>query len=108
MNAYTEINLTKLDILDTFPEIKVAVNYLDPHTKQKVDGFPADLQQVDQLDVEYVTLPGWMKPIGEARNFSDLPEAVRCILFDPTQDLLTLFKQCQKYVEFIEENVGVK
>ena len=23
MNSYTEINLTKLDILDTFPEIKV-------------------------------------------------------------------------------------
>ncbi|KAH8600748.1 Adenylosuccinate synthetase [Bisporella sp. PMI_857] len=90
VNSYTEINLTKLDILDTFPEIKVAVNYKDPQTKEVIHGFPADLSVVEQLGVEYITMKGWMTPIGACKSFSDLPEA------------------CRAYIEFIEKEVGVK
>ncbi len=76
MNSYTEINLTKLDILDTFPEIKIAVYYKDPQSKEVIHGFPAELSAVEHLEVEYVTLKGWMTPIGACKSFDDLPKAV--------------------------------
>jgi adenylosuccinate synthase len=76
INAYTALNLTKLDILDTFDEIKVAVAYIDPETKEKIEGFPADLEQLANVEVEYVTMKGWNKPIGHCRAFYDLPVAV--------------------------------
>lgn len=76
VNSYTEINLTKLDILDDFPEIKVAVSYRHPVTKEKINGFPADLNLLENIEVEYVTLKGWMEAIGHCRSFSELPPAV--------------------------------
>ncbi|KAE8449254.1 hypothetical protein EG329_008421 [Mollisiaceae sp. DMI_Dod_QoI] len=92
MNAYTALNLTKLDILDTFPEIKVAVNYR--YENEVLESFPAGkyisplmsyLQVLEQVEVEYVTLKGWLKPIGECRSFDELPTA------------------CQDYIKFVEE-----
>jgi adenylosuccinate synthase len=59
-----------------FPEIKVAVQYRYPDTKEIVSGFPADLQVLENIEVEYVTLKGWLKPIGQCRSFYDLPLAV--------------------------------
>jgi adenylosuccinate synthase len=90
INAYTEINLTKLDILDSFAEIKIAVAYRDPQTKEKIEGFPADLEYLDSVEVEYITMKGWQKPIGHCRSFYDLPVA------------------CREYVEFIQKFIGVK
>lgn len=40
----TSLNVTKLDILDTFPTIKVATAYIDPETGKEMDSFPADLE----------------------------------------------------------------
>jgi adenylosuccinate synthase len=76
VNSYTAINLTKLDILDTFPEIKIAVAYRDPVTKEQIDGFPADLDLLEKVEVEYVTMKGWEKPIGHCRSYYELPVAV--------------------------------
>lgn len=39
----TSLNITKLDVLDTFPKIKVAVAYLDPVSGEELASFPADL-----------------------------------------------------------------
>ena len=76
VNSYTAINLTKLDILDGFPEIKVAVSYRHPETKEKIEGFPADLTLLEKVEVEWVTFEGWVGPIGHCRSFSELPPAV--------------------------------
>jgi adenylosuccinate synthase len=40
----TSLNITKLDVLDTFPTIKVAVAYLDPVSGEELASFPADLE----------------------------------------------------------------
>ncbi|XP_053703949.1 adenylosuccinate synthase, like isoform X1 [Synchiropus splendidus] len=71
VNGFSAIALTKLDILDTLPEIKVGVSYT-------VDGkylpsFPANMDVLAQVTVEYVTLPGWCCSTEKARTFSDLP-----------------------------------
>ncbi|KAK4457485.1 hypothetical protein QBC42DRAFT_212597 [Cladorrhinum samala] len=88
VNHYTSWNLTKLDILDTFPVIKVAVAYKDPKTGQQLDYFPSDLNALDELEVVWKEFEGWMTPTTAVKTFSDLP------------------KQAQAYVKFIEEFTG--
>ncbi|KAF4343180.1 adenylosuccinate synthetase [Fusarium beomiforme] len=88
INYYTSLNLTKLDVLDTFETIKVAIAY-------KVDGielehYPADLDTLARAEVVYHEMPGWQKPTTGAKTFYDLP------------------KQARDYVEYIEKFVGVK
>ena len=90
VNSYTALNITKLDILDTFPTIKVAIGYRDPETKQEIEGFPADLKRLASMEPIYKEFQGWLKPIGQCRTFFDLPPA------------------CREYIDFIEEFVGVK
>ena len=48
VNHYTTINLTKLDVLDTFDPIRVAVAYVTPDG-EKLTMFPADLNLVSRL-----------------------------------------------------------
>ncbi|OAA50723.1 Adenylosuccinate synthetase [Cordyceps fumosorosea ARSEF 2679] len=88
INFYTALNLTKLDVLDTFETIKVAVAY-------KVDGqelksYPADLDILDRAEVVYHEMPGWQEPTTNAKTFEELPARAR------------------EYVEYIEKYVGVK
>ena len=89
MNYYTSINLTKLDVLDTFPLIRVAVAY---HTSngQKLTSFPADLSLLDKCTVEYVDFPGWQSSTKGLRTWSNLP------------------LQAQRYIEFIQTSLAVK
>ncbi|ORY92555.1 Adenylosuccinate synthetase [Leucosporidium creatinivorum] len=89
INGYTLLNLTKLDVLDKLPTLKVAVAY---HLDGKpLDAyFPADLDTLAKVEVQYVELPGWEQSIEDVTKFEDLPE------------------NCRKYVEFIEEYLGVK
>lgn len=51
VNHYTALNLTKLDVLDGFEKIKVAVAYKDPATGQEIDFFPADLGLLERCEV---------------------------------------------------------
>ncbi|KAJ5054842.1 uncharacterized protein L3040_001104 [Drepanopeziza brunnea f. sp. 'multigermtubi'] len=90
INHYTALNVTKLDILDTFPTIKVATAYVDPLTGEELASFPADLEVLGRVQPKYVELKGWEKSITGAKSFYDLPKAAR------------------EYVEFIEEFIGVK
>jgi len=88
INGYASINLTKLDVLDTFKEIKIGVAYrLDGKT---LDTVPADLHDLARVEVVYETFPGWEKDISAIRKFEDLPV------------------NCQKYVRRVEELIAVK
>ncbi|KAG8626817.1 hypothetical protein KVT40_005762 [Elsinoe batatas] len=87
INHYTCWNLTKLDILDDFDEIKVAVAY-------KVDGqetsvFPATIAALKKVEVVYKSFPGWKSKTMGVNSYSNLPENAR------------------KYVEFVEQYTGV-
>uniref|UniRef100_A0AAQ5XES8 Adenylosuccinate synthetase n=1 Tax=Amphiprion ocellaris TaxID=80972 RepID=A0AAQ5XES8_AMPOC len=81
------IALTKLDILDVFPEIKVGVAYKVDN--QTIPHFPANQEVLQRVEVQYETLPGWNSDTSAARSFEELPE------------------NAQKYVHFVEEHVGV-
>ena len=65
------IALTKLDILDGFPEIKVCVAYrLDGQT---IDRFPASQAAQARVEPVYETIEGWSGTTGGARSWADLP-----------------------------------
>ena len=87
INGYTSLNITKLDVLDTFKEIQVGVSY--SLRGKKLDLFPEDLISLGKVDVEYVTLPGWEQDITAVTKYEDLPE------------------NAKKYLKFIEDFVGV-
>ncbi|TKS85814.1 Adenylosuccinate synthetase isozyme 2 [Collichthys lucidus] len=87
INGFTALALTKLDILDVFTEIKVGVAYKVDN--QIIPHFPANQEVLQRVEVQYETLPGWNSDTSAARSFEELPE------------------NAQKYVRFIEENVGV-
>ena len=89
INGYTHLNITKLDVLDTFKEIEVGVAYKDNKTGEVLKSFPADLNDLANVDVVYETLPGWEQDISKIKNYEDLPE------------------NCKKYLKFIEEFLGV-
>lgn len=88
INWYDAINLTKLDILDDFDEIKVAIAYR--HNGQELTSFPADLTVIKNMEIKYITLPGWKADTKGLKQYSELPENAR------------------KYIEYIEEFTGVR
>ncbi|KAI8787814.1 adenylosuccinate synthetase [Biomphalaria glabrata] len=71
INGFTGLAVTKLDILDVFDEIKIGVAY--KLNGQVIDTFPASDDDLQQVEVEYKTLPGWKVSTEDARKFSDLP-----------------------------------
>ncbi|EAA07403.5 adenylosuccinate synthetase isoform X1 [Anopheles arabiensis] len=87
VNGYTAICLTKLDILDTLKEIKVAVSY--NLNGKKIDYFPGSITDLSQVEVNYVTVPGWLQCTENVRDFGELPP------------------QAQDYIRFIESDLDV-
>jgi adenylosuccinate synthase len=84
VNGLTGLAVTKLDVLDTFAEIPVAVGYrLDGET---IDSMPADVETIARVQPIYETVTGWQKPLKDVRRLADLPPAARAYV-DRLQDL---------------------
>ena len=62
INSLTELALTKLDVLDTFDEVKVCTAY-------DADGEPV-----------YATLPGWRTDISAVTDVDALPGEARAFI----------------------------
>jgi len=88
VNDFTELVLTKLDVLSGFPEIKVCVAYRIEGGR--VEEFPGSSAELRKAEPVYERLPGWQEDIRGAREDSDLPPAAR------------------HYLAFVEEVVGVR
>ncbi len=77
LNGFTDLAVTKLDVLDTFAEIELCVGYeLDG---ERIDTVPvtADLARVRPV---YETMPGWKVPTRDAKTRQDLPANCRAYL----------------------------
>lgn len=85
LNDYSALALTKLDVLSTLDEIKIAKAYeLDG---KLLDSPPTNANKLSRVDVVYDTLKGWKKDISNVREYKDLP------------------KEAQDYVKYIENFV---
>jgi adenylosuccinate synthase len=80
------IALTKLDILDELPEIQVCTGY--EFRGERWDHPMANISWLKHCTPQLETLPGWERPIGECRTWSELPEP------------------CRRYIERLEELAG--
>ena len=97
VNGVTEIALTKLDVLDSFAEIKVCTSYMIDG--REIHDFPTDHQTLAKAAPVYTTMKGWMASNAHARTFADMqPEA---------QDYVTFLEdQLQVPVTFVSVGPG--
>ena len=85
VNGLTGLAVTKLDVLDTFQEIRIATGYdIQGHRFDSV--FPYDLSLLEEAEPCYEVLAGWNTDISGARSIGDLPKAARAYL-DRMQEL---------------------
>ncbi len=87
VNGFTELVLTKLDILDSFETLKVCTGY--EVQGERVRGFSAVIHALEQVTPVYEELPGWRKPTSTLKSAAKLP------------------KQARAYISRLEELAGV-
>jgi adenylosuccinate synthase len=75
--GYSSIALTKLDVLDSFERILVAVAYRDPDGGEKLDTVPASDRRYARLQPIYEELAGWQTDTTGCRSWESLPEDAR-------------------------------
>ncbi len=78
--------LTKLDVLDTVPRIKICTSY--EYNGEVIREFPNSTHVLSQCRPNYEEVAGWMTPTSDIRQYEDLPENAR------------------KYIERLSELIG--
>ncbi|MDE6735450.1 MAG: adenylosuccinate synthase [Desulfovibrio sp.] len=88
LNGITDLALTKLDVLQNLPVLKICVAYeLDGKTLEYLPQEEGALARVTPI---YEEMPGFEEDISDCRNFDELPDTVRA------------------YVERLEELAGAR
>src|SRR5690349_4893033 len=86
INGLDAIALTKLDVLDGLPEVRICTGYRTPGGV--ITEFPADLRLLAAAEPIYDTMPGWSSPTKGVTQFDRLP------------------KEAQQYIRRLEEASG--
>lgn len=71
INGLTSLAVTKLDVLDTFSSLRLAVRY--EVDDEESDHFPERAAIAERAQPVYETLPGWECDTGAARKWEELP-----------------------------------
>jgi len=75
INGFTRAAITRLDVLDILPSLKICVGYkLDG---KSIDYFPASAATLERCQPVYEELPGWQVPISDIRSYDQLPPQAR-------------------------------
>ena len=90
VSGLTSMAVTKLDVFDSFDEIKVCTAYKDTRTGEIIEFYPTDVSIHKYLEPVYETHKGWNEDISSVRKYEDLPE------------------NAKKYLARLEELMGVK
>ena len=88
INGMTHLTITKLDVLDQLPTIKICTAY--EINGVKTTTFPPDLERLSKAKPIYEELPGWQTSTKGIKTFNELPE------------------NAKKYLKRIEEFLSVK
>ncbi len=75
VNSLTEIALTKLDVLDTFDEVKICTGY--SVNGEVIRHYPDRASVLADAVPVYETLPGWKCSTEGITTFADLPESAQ-------------------------------
>jgi len=88
INGFTEVAITKLDVLAGMDEVKVCTHYrIDG---RETDRFPADVPSLERAEPVYRSFEGWEGSGTDATRFEELPAAA------------------QRYLRFVEQETGVR
>ncbi|CDC21841.1 adenylosuccinate synthetase [Clostridium sp. CAG:306] len=90
VSGLTSMALTKLDVFDTFEQIKVCTAYKDKRTGQVYNYYPTNVNIHEYLEPVYETHAGWMQDITKITRYEDLPQ------------------NAKKYIARLEELMGVR
>ena len=71
INGFTELCITKLDVLSGLDEIRVCVAYR--YNGKVSTRFPSEVQTLTNVEPVYESFPGWAEDISSASNLNDLP-----------------------------------
>ena len=88
INGINNLVITKLDVLTGLETLKIATKYKTEDGKI-IDYFTSSTTKLYQYEPVYEELKGWKEDITMARSYDELP------------------KNAQKYIEFIEEYLGI-
>ncbi len=86
LNDIKRVALTRFDILDTLPEVRICVGYRSPGGD--IAAPPAGEHAWADIEPIYETLPGWQTDTSAARSLDELPSNAR------------------RYIDRIEEGLG--
>lgn len=72
INSFSDLALTKLDVLDGLEKIKICVAY--KYNGNVLEDFPSSLRVLEKCEPIYEELPGWKKEISSIKDYRKLPE----------------------------------
>ncbi len=71
INGFTGAVITRIDVFDGFPSLKVCVAYKSG--EREITSFPSSLRQLEKCQPVYEEMPGWNEDTTGARRWEDLP-----------------------------------
>jgi adenylosuccinate synthase len=75
INGFNGLVLTRLDVLDSFPSIKICTAY--KLNGAVTDRFPTSIAAIEKCQPVYEEVPGWECRTTDMRRFSELPKAAK-------------------------------
>ncbi len=90
VGGLSEVAITKLDVLDSFEEIKVAIAYKNKITGEITKQYPTDVFTHYDFEPVYEVHKGWISDTSKCKNYNELPELAK------------------KYLKRLEEILGIK
>jgi len=72
VSGISSLAITLLDVLTGLDEIKIVTHYM--LDGKRIDTIPAAFNDFERCEPVYVTVPGWMEDITNAKSFDELPE----------------------------------
>ena len=78
INGVTGLCITKLDVLDGIPELKLCTGYM--LDDRRIDLLPLGAEEVARCTPVYETLPGWLASTFGAKSWDALPREARAYL----------------------------
>ncbi|MTV50872.1 adenylosuccinate synthase [Heliobacillus mobilis] len=75
VSGLTSMAITKLDVLDELPTVKICVGY--KYQGEVIQHFPDSLKKLADCEPVYEEMPGWMTNTTGCRSLEELPEKAR-------------------------------
>jgi adenylosuccinate synthase len=75
INHLDSLVVTKLDVLDELPEIRICTGYR--YRGRQLKTFPPAIQVLEQCEPEYTTVSGWRRSTAGICAFEELPQLAR-------------------------------